>query len=91
MNNLQEKMNEIDEDTQFLIEQMYSVTPLKMQMPDGTFNEIPDEGNLGLLAFGYRGIIAWRKKREEAFGHRIYSPYLALLEKVKEQQKEDKE
>jgi hypothetical protein len=27
--------------------------------------EIPAEGSLGLLALGYRGLLAWRKKREE--------------------------
>ena len=27
--------------------------------------EIPEEGSLGLLALGYVGIVAWRKKRIE--------------------------
>jgi len=27
--------------------------------------EIPEEGSLGLLALGYRGLIAWRSKRAE--------------------------
>ena len=27
--------------------------------------EIPLSGNLGLLALGYRGLVAWRKVRDE--------------------------
>jgi hypothetical protein len=27
---------------------------------------IPPEGSLGLLALGYKGVIAWRKAREAA-------------------------
>lgn len=27
--------------------------------------EIPVDGSLGLLAYGYKGILAWRKKRNE--------------------------
>lgn len=29
-------------------------------------NEIPVDGNLGLLAVGYRGIMAWREARKNA-------------------------
>ena len=29
--------------------------------------EIPVEGSLGLLALGYRGVVAWRKVRNEAW------------------------
>jgi hypothetical protein len=28
--------------------------------------EIPVEGSLGLLAVGYRGLLAWREKRDAA-------------------------
>jgi hypothetical protein len=31
----------------------------------GDTYEIPVEGSLGLFALGYRGLLAWRKKREE--------------------------
>lgn len=27
--------------------------------------EIPESGSLGLLALGYVGLVAWRKKRDE--------------------------
>jgi len=27
--------------------------------------EIPEQGSLGLLAIGYAGLVAWRKKRKE--------------------------
>lgn len=30
---------------------------------DGQPIEIPEEGALGLLALGYRGLLAWREKR----------------------------
>lgn len=28
--------------------------------------KVPSQGSLGLLAIGHKGIIAWRKAREEA-------------------------
>jgi hypothetical protein len=31
----------------------------------GDTYEIPAEGSLGLFALGYRGLLAWRKKKEE--------------------------
>ena len=27
---------------------------------------VPPSGNLGLLAYGYKGLLAWRKARKEA-------------------------
>jgi CO/xanthine dehydrogenase Mo-binding subunit len=33
----------------------------------GDVYEIPVEGSLGLLALGYRGLVAWREKRAEVF------------------------
>jgi hypothetical protein len=33
--------------------------------PPGSVYEVPAEGSLGLLALGYRGLDAWREKREE--------------------------
>lgn len=29
--------------------------------------KIPVDGSLGLLALGYRGVVAWRKVRDEAW------------------------
>ncbi|NQT26212.1 hypothetical protein HQ585_12715 [candidate division KSB1 bacterium] len=29
------------------------------------YEEIPEEGSLGILAMGFQGILAWRRKREE--------------------------
>ncbi|CAN5325699.1 hypothetical protein BH09BAC5_BH09BAC5_00700 [soil metagenome] len=34
--------------------------------PEGAEYAVPPEGSLGLLALGYRGLVAWRNKREEA-------------------------
>lgn len=31
--------------------------------------QVPPEGSLGLLAFGYKGLLAWRKARAEAGKH----------------------
>jgi hypothetical protein len=36
----------------------------KMPKP-GEVYEIPPQGSLGLLAAGYEGLLAWRKKRSE--------------------------
>lgn len=38
---------------------------------------VPPDGSLGLLALGYRGLVAWRKRREE------------VREKVKEKKEPD--
>jgi hypothetical protein len=37
----------------------------KFKTKDGKQAEVTAEGSLGLLALGYRGLIAWRKKRLE--------------------------
>jgi hypothetical protein len=37
----------------------------KFKTKDGKEIEVTAEGSLGLLALGYRGLIAWRKKRIE--------------------------
>ena len=75
----------IDEESQFIIDQLYQSTPTTMIMPDGQSIEVPDAGNIGLLAYGYKGIIAWRKQREKIYGARIYSPYIDSLKKEKEE------
>jgi hypothetical protein len=39
--------------------------------------EIPSEGNLGLLALGHVGLLAWRKKRDEAIAAKgIPNPFI---------------
>jgi hypothetical protein len=77
----------VDEETQYLIDQIYSMPPLKMRLPDNSLEEITPEGNLGLLAYGYTGIVAWRRKREEIYGERIYSPLIDYIKKVVEKKK----
>jgi hypothetical protein len=47
-----------------LIKVMYQ-EDLQITINDGQKFEIPPEGNLGLLAIGYKGLIAVRKKRIE--------------------------
>jgi hypothetical protein len=37
----------------------------KFKSKDGKEIEVSAEGSLGLLALGYRGLIAWRQKRME--------------------------
>lgn len=37
----------------------------KFKTKDGKEIEVTSEGSLGLLALGYRGLIAWRQKRME--------------------------
>ena len=39
---------------------------IELKTKDGELFNIPVEGSLGLLALGYVGLIAWRKKRKEA-------------------------
>lgn len=29
------------------------------------YDDIPEEGSLGILALGFQGVLAWRRKREE--------------------------
>ncbi|MBN2102428.1 hypothetical protein JW835_00135 [bacterium] len=29
------------------------------------YNDIPEEGSLGILAMGFQGVLAWRRKKEE--------------------------
>lgn len=36
---------------------------IKITTEDGTPFRIPVEGSLGLLALGYKGVIAWRQAR----------------------------
>lgn len=73
----------IDDDSQAVIDYMYQIIPTTMTLPDGTITEVPESGNIGLLASGYKGIIAWRKRREEVHGSRFFSPFMEGLEKLK--------
>lgn len=36
---------------------------ITMKTGDGKIVEIPEEGSLGLLAVGHRGLIAWRQAK----------------------------
>lgn len=38
---------------------------LKFTTTEGNNYEIPEEGSLGLLAYGYVGLMAWRQKKIE--------------------------
>ena len=42
-----------------------SIPDYELYTRDGERIDIPIEGSLGLLAYGYKGIMAWRKKRWE--------------------------
>jgi hypothetical protein len=41
------------------------ILPDDKNNPGSAIYNVPPEGSLGLLAFGHRGVAAWRKKREE--------------------------
>jgi len=71
----------IDEESQQIIDQLYLITPTTMTLPDGSTVVVPEYGSIGLLASGYKGIIAWRKQREKVHGSRLYSPYAGKMKK----------
>ena len=48
----------------------------------GTPYEIPEDGSLGLLAVGYRGLEAWRAKRDPAWLERRKVEHEAALAKI---------
>ncbi|MBN1925999.1 MAG: hypothetical protein JW798_09195 [Prolixibacteraceae bacterium] len=75
----------VDEETRIILDHIYSTTPTTMRLPDGSTVEVPDTGNIGLMAAGYRGIVAWRKKREEKYGKRIFSPLVEIFKQMKDQ------
>jgi hypothetical protein len=87
MNVKPNELDPIDEEIRNLIDHLYSVTSTKMTMPDGSEQEISPDGNIGLFAIGYKGITAWRKKREEIYGVRIYSPFIDAVQKLNAQKK----
>jgi len=43
------------------VEEEYGITD-----PEGKPYEIPLQGSMGLIALGYRGLMAWRAKKIEA-------------------------
>lgn len=77
-----------DPETAIILEQLYSNTSTVTTLPDGSKAEVPVDGSIGLLAHGYRGIIAWRKKREIQTGSRFFSP---LIEALKNHQQKNTE
>jgi hypothetical protein len=89
MNTKHKEITPIDEDAQYLIDQLYTLVPTRMVLPNGDIEEIHPDGNIGLLAVGYKGIVAWRKKREALYGSRLYSPLLEALKKIAAQRKEE--
>lgn len=89
MNDQLNVIEPIDEEISKLIDHIYSITPSKMKMPDGSVQEVNPDGNLGLLACGYTGIVAWRKKREEFYGEKIYSPLIDYIKKAIDKRKQE--
>jgi hypothetical protein len=39
--------------------------PVLIRNADGTPYDVPVEGSLALLALGYKGLMAWRAKRQQ--------------------------
>lgn len=76
MNTNAKETKPIDEETSQILNLLYASVKTQMHLPDGSMYEVPVAGNISLLASGYKGIIAWRKKREEVYGVKLYSPYL---------------
>ncbi len=61
---LSEKINQKNMDKNEIRDKIDTLKKEKTRIfkPDGTEIKIPKEGSLGLLAIGYKGILAWRKK-----------------------------
>lgn len=57
--------SEMDKDSKSLIKQLHEEN-YDILLPDGRKFDIPVEGSLGLLALGYKGVIAWKKKKSQA-------------------------
>jgi hypothetical protein len=41
---------------------------IDLLLPSGSSGEIPEDGSMGLLALGYKGLMAWRQKKRELQG-----------------------
>jgi predicted HAD superfamily hydrolase len=52
-------------DSESLIKKLYD-KQYEFTLENGEKMDIPVKGALGLLAIGYQGLIAWRKKKQEA-------------------------
>jgi hypothetical protein len=59
----------------------------KFKTKDGKEIEVTAEGSLGLLALGYRGLVAWRQKRLEAIKQKGQQPPIFKIEKGEEEEK----
>jgi hypothetical protein len=81
----------VNEETTQILNHLYASVPTSMRLPDGNLVDVPEGGSVGLLAAGYKGIIAWRKKREQVYGTKYHSPYLQLIEKIKNSNKKEGE
>lgn len=61
-------------ETKEILDLLYKNAPSNFTLPDGTKEDVPATGNLGLLSLGYEGLLAIRKKREEMYGDKIQFP-----------------
>ncbi|MBN1768570.1 MAG: hypothetical protein JXR50_08650 [Prolixibacteraceae bacterium] len=72
-NNIENRYNE---ETKQILDLLYQKAPDNMKLSDGSMDEIPASGNLGLISLGFEGLLAVRKKREKYFGCKIVFPIL---------------
>ena len=63
-------------ETKEILDLLYKNAPSSFTLPNGTKEDVPATGNLGLLSLGYEGLLAIRKKREEMYGDKIQFPLL---------------
>ncbi len=49
-------------------------TKVEIKTEDGNDFDIPEEGSLGLLALGAKGLMAWRQKRKAVLDANIKAP-----------------
>ncbi|MCF8358330.1 MAG: hypothetical protein K9H26_06200 [Prolixibacteraceae bacterium] len=85
------KQEPVDEETRIILDHLYSNAPTTMRLPNGETTVVPETGNIGLMAAGYRGILAWRKIREEKYGKRIFSPLAEIFKRYKEMTNKNRE
>jgi hypothetical protein len=74
----------VDEETRIIPDHLYSTTPTTMRLPNNETSDVHDTGNIGLMATGYRRILAWRKIQEEKYGKQIFSPLAEIFKRYKE-------
>ncbi|MBN2261845.1 MAG: hypothetical protein JW735_02970 [Prolixibacteraceae bacterium] len=90
MNTNAKETKPIDEETSQILNLLYASVKTHMRLPNGKHYEVPETGNISLLASGYKGVIAWRKKREEVYGVKYYSPFLNKINQKKNPTKPEK-